>query len=89
MTEKTILATEKIADFLKEMMKEKGITTYDLEKKGIHKSKIYSVLRMGKVMRPNYTIDSFIEILGAIGVHLEFYDLSERSNLDLDKTGQN
>jgi len=89
MTDKTIVATEKIADFLKELMKEKKISTYDLEKKGISKNKIYSVLRMGNVQRPNYTIDTFIEVLGAVGVHMEFHDLGQKSNLDLDKTGQN
>jgi DNA-binding phage protein len=89
MTEKSIIATEKIAEYLKEIMKDKGITTYQLEQKGIHKNKIYSVLRMGKVSRPNYTIDTFIEVLGAIGIHLELHDLSKKSNLDLDKSGQN
>lgn len=89
MTEKSIIATEKIAEFLKETMKEKGITTYQLEQKGIHKTKIYSVLRMGNVARPNYTIETFVEVLGAIGIHLELHDLSEKSNLDLDKKGQN
>lgn len=89
MTEKSIIATEKIAEFLKETMKEKGITTYQLEQKGIHKTKIYSVLRMGNVSRPNYTIESFVEVLGAIGIHLELHDLSQKSNLDLDKKSQN
>ena len=89
MTEKSIIATEKIAEYLKEIMKDKGITTYQLEQKGIHKNKIYSVLRMGKVSRPNYTIDTFIEVLGAIGIHLELHDLSKKTNLDLDKSGQN
>ena len=89
MTEKSIIATEKIAEFLKEIMKEKGITTYQLEQKGIHKTKIYSVLRMGNVSRPNYTIESFVEVLGAIGIHLELHDLSQKSNLDLDKKSQN
>jgi DNA-binding phage protein len=89
MTEKSIIATEKIAEFLKEIMKEKGVTTYQLEQKGIHKTKIYSVLRMGNVARPNYTIETFIEVLGAIGIHLELHDLSQKSNLNLDKTGQN
>ncbi len=89
MTEKSIIATEKIAEYLKAIMNDKGITSYQLEQDGIHKSKIYSVLRMGKVARPNYTIDTFIEVLGAIVVHLEFHDLQKKSNLDLDKTGQN
>ena len=89
MTEKTIIATEKIADYLKEIMKDKGITAYQLEKKGIHKTAIYSVLRIGNHKNSNYTIESFIEVLGAIGVHLEFHDLQQKSNLDLDKTGQN
>ena len=89
MTEKSIIATEKIAEFLKETMKEKGITTYQLEQKGIHKTKIYSVLRMGNVSRPNYTIETFVEVLGAIGIHLELHDLSQKSNLDLDKKSQN
>lgn len=89
MTDKSIIATEKIAEFLKETMKEKGITPYQLEQKGIHKTKIYSVLRMGKVTRPNYTIDTFIEVLGAIGIHLELHDLQKKSNLDLDKKSQN
>lgn len=89
MTEKTKIATEQIANYLKIIMKEKGITAFDLEKKGIHNSKVYSVLRMGKVSRPNYSIDSFIEVIGAIGIHLEPHDLAKRSNLDMDKTGQN
>lgn len=89
MTEKSIIATEKIAEYLKEIMKDKGISSYDLEQKGIHKQKIYSVLRMGKVARPNYSIDTFLEVLGAIGIHMEFHDLQKKSNLDLDKTGQN
>ena len=78
MTYKTIIATDKIADFLKETMKEKGITSYQLEQKGIHKTKIYSVLRMGKVARPNYTIDTFIEVLGSIGIHLELHYLQQK-----------
>jgi len=90
MTEKSIIATEKkIAQYLKDIMNDKGITPYQLEQKGIHKTKIYSVLRMGKVARPNYTIETFIEVLGAIGVHMEFHDLQKKSNLDLDKTSQN
>ena len=44
MTEKSIIATEKIAEFLKEIMKEKGITTYQLEQKGIHKTKMKLIL---------------------------------------------
>lgn len=89
MTEKSIIATEKIAEFLKDIMKEKNISSYDLEQKGIHKSKIYSVLRMGNVARPNYTIETFVEVLGVIGIHMELHDLSKRSNLDMDKTVQN
>ena len=89
MTEKSIIATEKIAEFLKEVMKENNISSYDLEQKGIHKAKIYSVLRMGNVARPNYTIETFVEVLGAIGIHMELHDLRKKSNLDLDKTGQN
>jgi DNA-binding phage protein len=90
MTEKTKIATEQIANYLKIIMREKGIIASDIiTKKGIHNSKVYSVLRMGKVSRPNYSIDTFIEVIGAIGIHLELHDLAQRSNLDMDKTGQN
>jgi|GEM_PF-2105344 DNA-binding phage protein len=88
MTEKSQIATEKIADYLRLIMQDKGITAYQLEKKGIHKNAVYSVLRMGN-NKSNYTIQSFIEVLGAIGVHMELHNLGEKSNLDLDKTGQN
>jgi len=37
----------------------------------------------------NYTIETFVEVIGAIGIHLELHDLNKKSNLDLDKTGQN
>lgn len=92
MTEKSIIATEKIAEFLKETMKEKGITAYDICKK-VNKNQVYSVLRMGDVngknYKPNYSINTFLEVCGEIGVHIEFHDLRKKSNLDLDKSGQN
>lgn len=71
MTEKTIVATQKIADYLKIIMYKKNITAQDLiTKKGIANQKVYSVLRMGKPRRSNYSINTFIEVLEAIGVSL-------------------
>lgn len=82
MTEKTIIATQKIADYLKLIMYEKNITAQDLiTKKGIANQKVYSVLRMGKPRRPNYSINTFIEVLGAIGVHLEIQCDSNETNV--------
>ena len=89
MTEKSEIAVTVIAEALKEIMKNKGLTSYQLEQKGINKQQIYSVLRMGNVKRPNYSIETFIEVLGAIGVHLELHDLGQKSNLDLDKSRKN
>jgi len=80
MTEKTIITTEKIADYLKIIMYEKNITAQDLIKKGIANQKVYSVLRMGKPRRPNYSINTFIEVLGSIGVYLEIQCDSNETN---------
>jgi DNA-binding phage protein len=85
----TVIVTEKIAEGLKLLMKDKGITAQDIINKGMSRQQVYSVLRMGNTPRPDYKISTFIKILSLIGVHIEFHDLAKRSNLDLDKTGQN
>ncbi|QLE02869.1 hypothetical protein HX109_15320 [Galbibacter sp. BG1] len=83
MDERTEIATDKIAEYLKSIMKEKGITAQDIIDKGIGKQQVYAVLRMGNPKRPNYQISSFIKVLFVIGVHLEFHDLGKKSNQDL------
>lgn len=89
MTEKTIIATNIIAKYLNELMQEKGISTYKLRQAGINAHALNSVLKRGNHKNKNYTIETFIEVLSQIGVHLEFHDLQQKSNLDLDKTDQN
>jgi DNA-binding phage protein len=84
MDEATQIATEQIANYLKALMKEKNINAQNLIDSGINTQQVYSVLRMGKTARPDYRISTFIKVLSVIGVHLEFHDLSERSNLDLN-----
>ncbi|WP_445458446.1 hypothetical protein [Flavobacterium sp. HNIBRBA15423] len=95
MDQRTQIATTVIANYLKEIMIDKKLTAYGLLKKAkennisIEKQQLYSVLRMGKTPRPDYSITTFLKVLSLIGVHIEFHDLSEKSNLDLDKTSQN
>ena len=83
MDERTEIATTQIAEYLKDIMKDKGISAQNLIDKGLSKQQVYSVLRMGKTPRPNYSISTFINVLSQIGVHLEFHDLAKRSNFDL------
>lgn len=80
---RTEIAVEKMADYLKDIMADKGITAQDLINKGLNKQQVYSVLRMGNTPRPNYSISTFINVLSLIGVHLEFHDLAKRSNHDM------
>ena len=51
-----------IAVFLKNAMKSKGIENKDLLFFGINKQQLYSVLRIGKILRPNYSIETLIKI---------------------------
>lgn len=83
MDERTQIATEQIANFIKLLMKKKGITAQMLIDQGISKQQVYSVLRMGNTPRPDYQISTFIKVISFVGVHLEFHDLNDRSNLDL------
>lgn len=95
MDQRTQIATEQMANYLKDIMKEKQLTAYKLQKKAdendisITSQQIYSVLRMGNTPRPDYSISTFLKVLSLIGVHLEFHDLAQKSNLDLDIPGQN
>jgi len=81
--ERTEIACQNIAEYLKELMKDKGVTAQHLINAGMGKQQVYSVLRMGKVEKPDYKISTFIHALSLIGVHLEFHDLAKRSNLDI------
>lgn len=64
-TEKEIT---KIAEYLKIIMKNKGITANQIiVKNNLHNSKVYSVLRMGK-FKKNYTINTLLEVCNAVGV---------------------
>jgi hypothetical protein len=83
MTEKTKIATEKIADYLKLIMKEKGISAQDIINDGKNPQQVYSVLRIGNTPRPNYSIETFLDVISIIGIHLEFHDLQKKSNFDL------
>lgn len=91
MDERTEIATQQIATYLKDIMKDKGITAQQIIDKGVSKQQVYSVLRMGTTPRPNYSISTFINVLSKIGVHLELHDLSKRSNWDMihGKEGMN
>ncbi len=71
MKQETIKEVDEIANILKERMQNEEIKAFHIEKKGISKQKIYSVLRMGKVARPNYTIETFIQVLNGIGIDLK------------------
>lgn len=64
-TEKEIT---KIAEYLKIIMKNKGITANQIiVKNNLHNSKVYSVLRMCK-FKKNYTINTLLEVCNAVGV---------------------
>ena len=84
MDQQTQIATQKIADYLKAIMKEKNMVAQNLIDAGINTQQVYSVLRMGETARPDYKISTFIKVLGQIGIHLEFHDLNNKSNLDLN-----
>ena len=71
MTKETTTATDNMANELKSLMVENSITAYQLEKSGLPKHKIYSVLRMGKVQKPNYTIDTLISVLEKLELQLQ------------------
>lgn len=70
MTEQSIIATQKIADFLNSKMKEKNISTYKLRKIGIHSNDINSVLRRGNHRNANYTINTLVKICNALNINL-------------------
>ena len=84
MKDKNKISTEKIADFLKEIMKEKNLNANKIlikaQKNDIKLStqQLYSVLKMGRVVRENYTIETFLNVLSLIGIHIEFHDLAEK-----------
>ena len=81
MDERTIIVTEKIAEGLKLLMKDKGITAQMIIDEGMSRQQVYSVLRMGNTPRPDYKISTLIKISSLIGVHIEFHDLAKRSKL--------
>ncbi len=84
MNKYTQLATVAIADALKAVMKDKGITAYEIIKNtGLSKTGVYSVLKMGEFKEKNYTIHSFLTVCRYINIHLELQDLRDRSNFDL------
>lgn len=86
MDERTQIATEQIANYLKALMKEKNMNAQNLIDAGINTQQVYSVLRMGNTARPDYKISTFIKVLSIIGVHLEFHDINNKSNLDLTQS---
>lgn len=75
MTEQSIIATQKIADFLNELMADKKITTYKLQQLGIHPNDINSVLRRGNHKNANYTINTLLKITNAIGLDICFNEI--------------
>jgi len=81
------IATEKIAEFLKIIMAEKNLNANKIFEKSIKsdiklsKQQIYSVLKMGN-NDTNYTIDTLLNLMRIIGVHMEFHYLAKRNNFD-------
>lgn len=63
---------EKIADKLKNEMTKQGITAYRLLKENplLHKQQLYSVLRMGRTKRPEYTIGTLIKVCDLLSIKL-------------------
>lgn len=89
MDQKTEIFTNAVGEFLRNLMKERGLTANAIvEQHPINKQQLYAVLRMGSPARPNYTIETFVKVLGILDVHIEFHDKHERSNFDLLPPGQ-
>jgi hypothetical protein len=60
------MTKEQIAKDLKEKMQKKGIKNKDIIKLGMPKIQLYSVLQIGKIHRPNYSIETYLKLLNLI-----------------------
>ena len=61
-----------IANLIKQKMKDKGVNAQYLINNGVNRQQVYSVLRMGKTLRPNYKISTLIEILEKLELEINF-----------------
>lgn len=66
MDERTEIAITNIAEYLKKIMQNKGLSAQNLIDNGLSKQQVYSVLRMGNTPRPNYSISTFINVCSEI-----------------------
>ena len=81
MNEYTKEVTEIIAQQLKLLMQEQGITAQDvINKSGLRKPQVYSVLKMGAFKNKDYTINTFFNVLRIINVHLDLTAYGDWSN---------
>jgi DNA-binding phage protein len=77
----TLFETDQVAEFLKELMEEKGISMYALSKKtGLSKEIIYNILRIQGRER-DYSFGSILTIMRALGVHIELSELNNDNSI--------
>lgn len=78
METRTEIELIKIGKMLGDKIKKKGINAQNIHYNSeLNKQQVYAVLRMGKSFRPNYSIETFIKVLKAIGVRLDFKDIED------------
>ena len=81
LNEHTLFATERVAEFLKELMAERGISMYALIKEtGLSKEIVYNILRIQGRKR-DYSFGSILTIMRALGVHIELSELNNDNNI--------
>ena len=64
---------EYIATRLKEVLKKKEMNSQHLINAGINANQVYSVLRMGKPSRPNYSINTLLKVMDVMDI--DFSDI--------------
>ena len=69
MDKKTEIFVDVVGDFLRDLMKDRGITAnHMIVNHGIDKQRLYAVLRMGDPRFPDYRISTLVKVLGILDV---------------------
>lgn len=63
---------ETIAEKLREEIEAEGLNANYFIKSGQNPQQVYSVLRMGKAIRPNYRIETLLSLVNEMGLKIKF-----------------
>lgn len=81
LNEYNLFATEKIAEYLRETMEEKGMSIYKMaEITGLSKPTLYNVFRTQN-SKKDYSFGTLLTIMRALNLHLELSQMSPTNNI--------